>query len=127
MYPADVHATNCRAIQVMPAIPFQDTNVTPRFPSIESILGMGYKISDCWVTVHVGHSAPQCYHISTQNHLDLPVNLMLKSMFENEIPSLKWHGDVVIMKGGARKLIVNLTSILRDHAHLALLWVMNHV
>ncbi|KAI0685139.1 hypothetical protein BC835DRAFT_1290943, partial [Cytidiella melzeri] len=65
------------------------------FPSFEMVLGMKYKVHNCWVVWQSADGRVHRYLVGFQRRSDLPANAALCAA----IPGCHVHGELVVMRG----------------------------
>lgn len=92
------------SVNIATVIPQPESRLVKRFPSIESVLGTGTPIHECLVTVLDHEGTPHRFLVAFKEQQHLPVNPALKKL----LPDGDFRGEVVVMRAGARVMVVNL-------------------
>ncbi len=84
--------------------PRRDSLAVPRFPCFEAVLGAGIELHETWVICYDGMGFEHRFLIAAQYRPNMTVNRALKHL----MPGLNWKGDLLVMRGGNMKFVVNV-------------------
>ncbi|KAI0833372.1 hypothetical protein BC628DRAFT_1335136 [Trametes gibbosa] len=91
-------------VGITTTIPDVETALAKRFPCFESILGTRAFIHECLITCLDPAGKKHQFLLAYQEDPNLPLNRALQKVF----PQALFRGEIVIMRGGTRSLVVNL-------------------